>query len=54
MNRLFKFLSVCLVLGFAAFGEPPREEEDDIEIRATGVWAGAGENAVIEAKATSP
>ena len=54
MNRLFKLLSVCLVLGFAAFGEPSREEEDDIEIRATGVWAVAGENAVIEAKATSP
>lgn len=53
MNSLSKLLFVCLVLGFAAFGEPPREE-DDIEIRATGVWAVAGENNVIEAKATCP
>lgn len=41
------------MLGFAAFGEQP-DEEDDVEIRATGVWAVAGENNVIEAKATSP
>lgn len=53
MNRPGQLLSLCLVLGSAAFGEPSCEE-DDIEIRATGVWAVAGENAVIEVQATHP
>ena len=52
MSSLSKFLAVCFAAGLAVAGDPPRKEV--IDIQATGVWAVAGENAVIEAKATSP